>query len=116
MRGDRRNGLRRRAHRAHELFDHGGLEGLKAENAAEHDRDREQHDHHALGHGCASVLMPCAPATKSVVVIASGSSGLSGLVSTSILFHQPPPSAWNKAAVSAKRAACACTTASRACA
>ena len=30
-------------------------------------------------------------------------------------FHQPPPSAWNSAAVSAKRVACACARASFAC-
>ena len=31
------DGLRRRAHRAHELLDHGGLERLESEDAAEHD-------------------------------------------------------------------------------
>jgi len=50
-----RDGLRRRRRGGHELLDHGVLERLKAEHAAENQSDRNQHDYHALGHSTVSV-------------------------------------------------------------
>jgi hypothetical protein len=74
------------------------LEHLESENSAEHDGDRDEHDHHAFDHLTGSGFVGGGVSLAAWTICGSGLNG-SGLTSTR--FHQPPPSAANKAAVSA---------------
>ena len=62
------------------------LKFWKRKEAAEHDAHTDQHDDHALDH---------------VRQSPSGPLRVVGDLATSLRCHQPPPSAWNNAAVSA---------------
>jgi hypothetical protein len=53
------------------------------------------------------------PISKSICC--SPGSAFQSFAATSVRFHQPPPNAWNRAAVSENRAATAWTSAMRAC-
>ena len=59
-------------------------------------------------------VAPAYPAsTQDVSFSARPAGALAAEATASGAFHQPPPSAWNSAAVSVKRAARACTSATR---
>ena len=73
-----RDGLWRRRHGRHELLDHGVLEGLEAEDAAEHHADRDQHEDHTFGH---RIPLRCVRAGRP-----------SPRRPTTIVIAQPPPS------------------------
>jgi hypothetical protein len=45
------HGLRRIGQRRHHVLDDVRLEHLEAEHATQYDRDGDQHDDHAFGHG-----------------------------------------------------------------
>ena len=74
------------------------LEHLESENPAEHDGDRDQHDHHAFDHYCAPLLRAASASLAAWTTCRLGAERIGHHV---VRFHQPPPSAWNKAAVSA---------------
>lgn len=122
LRDRRRNRLRRVGLALDRLADHGVLETLERHHAAHDHTGENEHDDHALGCTWGHRVLRCAVCLRGIELQVAGRQGTVAEVTAGVaapaalgVSSTPPPMAWYKAALSARRAACAAIRPIRVC-